>query len=96
MQPKEIKLQKKRNNSFSLSDKQNIAEISQTLKDIEKKYPVFMDFIEFYCGFTSPLLSTDPHEICYSQGKRDVVLMIKTLMRDDILPDEIAKFYKNI
>lgn len=98
MQQKEIKLQKKfnNNNTFDITNKDSIADLSQALKDINLKYPVIIEFLEKYCGYNTALLSFDPNEICYSQGKRDVILTIKTLMRDDINPVEIAKYYKNI
>lgn len=81
-------------NSFNITDKDNIAELSQALKDIRDKYPVVFDFLEQYCGYDTALLSFDPNEICYSQGKRDVILTIKTMMREDISPDIIAQYYK--
>lgn len=82
------------NKSFSLTDKNDIAELSQALKDIKEKYPVVFSFLEEYCGYNTALLSFDPNEICYSQGKRDVILTIKTLIREDISPDLIAQYYK--
>ena len=82
------------NKSFSLTDKNDIAELSQALKDIKEKYPVVFSFLEEYCGYNTALLSFDPNEICYSQGKRDVILTIKTLIREYISPDIIAQYYK--
>lgn len=81
-------------NNFNITDKDKIAELSQALKDIKDKYPVVFDFLEQYCGYDTALLSFDPNEICYSQGKRDVILTIKTMMREDISPDIIAQYYK--
>lgn len=81
-------------NSFNITNEDNIAELSQALKDIRDKYPVVFDFLEQYCGYDTALLSFDPNEICYSQGKRDVILTIKTMMREDISPDIIAQYYK--
>ena len=68
--------------------------LSQSLKDIENKYPIVFEFLESYCGYNTALLSFEPNEICYSQGKRDVILTIKTMMREDINPDVIAQYYK--
>lgn len=79
---------------FDITDKNDIAELSQALKDIKTKYPVLFNFLEKYCGYDTALLSFDPNEICYSQGKRDVILTIKTMMREDISPDIIAQYYK--
>lgn len=93
MRQKEIRLQTK-HNKFNLTDKNNIAELAQALKDINIKYPVVFEFLESYCGYDTALLSFDPNEICYSQGKRDVILTIKTLMREDISPEVIAQYYK--
>ena len=80
--------------NFNITDKNYIAELSQALKDISGKYPIVFDFLESYCGYNTALLSFDPNEICYSQGKRDVILTIKTMMREDISPDIIATYYK--
>lgn len=81
-------------NNFNITNKDNISELSQALKDIKDKYPVVFDFLEQYCGYDTALLSFDPNEICYSQGKRDVILTIKTMMREDLSPDIIAQYYK--
>jgi hypothetical protein len=79
------------NNKFNFNDSHDIASLSQALKDVSIKYPLVLDFLEKYCGYNTPLLSSEPYEICYSQGKRDVILTIKTLMRDDITPEQIAQ-----
>lgn len=84
----------KKSHSFDITDKNCIGELSQCLKDIAVKYPVVIEFLETYCGYNTALLSFEPNEICYSQGKRDVILTIKTLMREDISPDIIAQYYK--
>lgn len=83
-----------KHNGFNITDKNDIAELSQCLKDIKTKYPIVIDFLENYCGYNTALLSFEPNEICYAQGKRDVILTIKTLMREDISPDLIAQYYK--
>ena len=85
---------KQTKSKFNITDKNDIAELSQSLKDVQKKYPVIFNFLESYCGYDSALLSFDPNEICYSQGKRDVILTIKTMMREDLSPDIIAQYYK--
>lgn len=82
--------------SFDITDVNDIAELSQALKDIEIKFPIVFEFLEYYCGFYTTTESNDPYEICHSQGKRDVILTIKTLTRNDIDPDVIAQRYKNI
>ena len=82
MQRKGKRLQTKhKQHSFNITDKNDIAELNQALKDIQEKYPIVLKFLESYCGYDSALLSFEPNEICYSQGKRDVILTIKTLMR---------------
>lgn len=86
--------QQQKKSSFDITNKNDIAELSQSFKDIQTKYPIIMAFLESYCGYDSALLSFDPQEICYSQGKRDVILTIKTMMREDISPDVIAQYYK--
>ena len=77
-----------------LPNKDFVADVMTACKDISAKYPVFMDFLEYYCGYNTPLDTSDPNEISYSGGKRDVILMIKTLSRSDILPEKIAEYYK--
>lgn len=81
---------------FKFEDKNDIATLSDSLKIVNKQYPIIIKFLEKYCGYNTPLNSSNPQEICYSQGKRDVILTIKTLMRDDITSEQIAQFYKNI
>lgn len=81
---------------FDLTDKHHIAELQQSLIDIEIKYPEVISFLEEYCGFYTPVLSSDPYLISYSGGKRDVILTLKTLMRKDISPEQIAQYYKNL
>lgn len=94
---KVIRLQtKSKTHNFKITDKNDIAELAQALKDISNKYPIIFDFLEQYCGYNSALLSFEPNEICYSQGKRDVILTIKTIMRDDILPGDIADMYRTL
>lgn len=57
---------------------------------------MFMDFLEHFCGYNTAVLSSDPYQISYSGGKRDVILTIKTIMRDDLLPEAIAQQYERI
>ncbi len=78
----------------NLKDKDTIADLQAAFKDIAAKYPLAIRFLEYYCGFETPVNTSDPYVISYSGGKRDVILMIKTLMRDDILPEQIAEFYE--
>lgn len=81
---------------INLTDKHCIADLHTTFHDVAKQYPLFMDFLEHFCGYNSAVLSSDPYQISYSGGKRDVILTIKTIMRDDLLPDDIAKQYERI
>lgn len=80
----------------NLSDKNCIADLRVVFKDVEKKYPLFMEFLEHFCGYNSAVLSSNPNEISYAGGKRDVILTIKTIMRDDLLPESIAKHYERM
>jgi len=77
-----------------LTDKRYIGEIAQNLQDIAKNYPEVMRFLEYYCGFNVPGFSSDAVEIAYRAGKRDVILTLKTIMRQDIEPKQIADFFK--
>lgn len=79
--------------TLKLNDKNSIADLRTAIKDIVRDYPIFMDFLEQYCGFYFPVMSSDPNEICYSAGKRDVILTIKTISRDDILPEDVAALF---
>lgn len=85
---------KQTHSSFEFSNINHISEISQALKDIENKYPIVFSFLETFCGYNTALLSFEPNKICYSQGKRDVILTIKSLMRDDVSAENIANYYK--
>lgn len=90
------KKQNKRNNGFSLTNKNDIAELQQALCDIEEKFPVIIDFLETYCGYNTTVLSSNPYDISYAGGKRDVILTIKTLMRKDITPDIVSNLFKHM
>ncbi len=79
---------------LNLKDKNTIADLSAALKDMAAKYPIIIEFLEYYCGYNTPVANSDPYKISYSGGKRDVILMIKTLMRDDILPETVAQYYE--
>ncbi len=81
-------------NKFDFTNVNDIASLSHSLKDMKNKYPLVFDFLEKYCGYNTPLMTSDPYEICYSQGKRDVILTIKTLMRDDVTPEQIAQNFE--
>jgi hypothetical protein len=81
---------------INLSDENCIADLKTVFRDVAEKYPMFMAFLEYYCGYNSAVLSSDPYQISYSGGKRDVILTIKTIMRDDVLPAAIAKQYERI
>lgn len=95
---KGIRLRKKQmhSNGFDITDKNDIADLSTALKDIENKYPIVLKFLETFCGYNSPVNSNDPYQICYSGGKRDVILTIKTIMSDEVAPEDIAMYYKSI
>lgn len=77
-----------------LKDKEYIADVMQTVKDVARDYPKFMEFLEIYCGYNTPGQTADPYKISYDGGKRDVILTIKTMQRSDILPETVASFYE--
>ena len=79
--------------TLKLNDKHTIADLRTAINDIARHYPVFMDFLEQYCGFYFPVMSSNPNDICYSAGKRDVILTIKTISRDDISPENVAALF---
>ena len=80
----------------SLTDEDFIANVKRDVKDIEAKHPDFMRFLEFYCGYNTPVMSAEPHVIAYAGGKRDVILTLKTIEREDLSPEMITKFFKGI
>jgi len=80
----------------NLSSEACIADLKTVFKDVAEKYPLFIDFLEHFCGYNSAVLSSDPYQISYSGGKRDVILTIKTIMRDDLLPKQIAEHYERM
>ena len=82
--------------NFDITNKNDIATLSQALIDVEQKFPVVFDFLETFCGYNTPVMSSNPYEITYAGGKRDVILTIKTIMRSDIKPEHIAGYYKNL
>ena len=91
------KMQKKVNNTkFDFYNVDDFAELQQALIDIDIKYPKVIKFLEEYCGYNTAVLSSEPNEICYAQGKRDVVLTLKTLMRKDIDPSQIVGHYNKL
>jgi len=81
---------------INLTDKNCISDLRNVFKDVAEKYPMFIDFLEHFCGYNTAVLSSDPYQISYSGGKRDVILTIKTIMRDDLLPEAIAQQYERI
>ena len=81
---------------INLTDKNCISDLRHVFKDVAEKYPMFIDFLEHFCGYNTAVLSSDPYQISYSGGKRDVILTIKTIMRDDLLPEAIAQQYERI
>jgi hypothetical protein len=90
-------MQKKTNNvKFDFYNVDDFAELQQELIDIEIKFPKVIKFLEEYCGYNTAVLSSEPHEICYAQGKRDVILTLKTLMRKDIDVAQIVRHYNKL
>jgi len=57
-----------------------------------------LEFLEQFCGFdlggprSGEQISSN--QLQYEAGKRDVILTIKTIGREDWSPDTIANFYK--
>ncbi len=80
---------------FNLAASDDIKALREDIRDIELKYPAFMGFLEQYCGFLTPALTSDPCAIAYAGGKRDVILTVKTIARDDIDAADIAAFFKS-
>lgn len=80
----------------NLKNKDYVADVMRTVKDVATKFPLFMEFLEYYCGYNTPLNTSNPYEISYAGGKRDVILMLKTLGRDDLLPEQVAQHYERI
>lgn len=83
----------KNNEKFDFYSVDDFSELQLSLIDIENKYPKVIKFLEEYCGYNTAVLSAEPNEICYAQGKRDVILTLKTLMRKDIDIKQIVEHY---
>lgn len=79
---------------FDLKNERDIADLKIDLKDISIKHPFVIDFLEEICGFYTPILSTEANDHLYAGAKREVILTIKTILRDDISPKQIAEYYK--
>lgn len=79
-----------------LASKDYAADVQLVLKDVARDYPLMIEFLEYYCGYNQPIQSNNPNEVLYQSGKRDVILTIKSLMRDDVTPEQISKFMKGL
>ena len=90
-----MKRKKMRYNGFSLENKEDIADLQQALNDTAEKFPIVISFLETYCGYNTAVLSSNPYDISYAGGKRDVILTIKTLLRKDITPEQIVQAFGN-
>lgn len=88
-----MKQKKAQHSGFLLNNKADIADLQQALCDVCERYPIVMDFLELYCGYNSAVMSSNPYDISYAGGKRDVILTIKTLLRKDITPEQIAQVF---
>jgi len=53
-----------------------------------------LDFLEQFCGFWSGGPREDLNRLQYEAGKRDVILTIKTIMREDWNPAQIATTFR--
>ena len=53
-----------------------------------------LDFLEQFCGFWDGGPRDDLQRLQYEAGKRDVILTLKTIMREDWTPKQIAELYK--
>ena len=53
-----------------------------------------MDFLEQFCGFWNGGPRDDLQRLQYEAGKRDVILTLKTIMREDWSPKQITEMYK--
>lgn len=87
-------MRKKYRKEFDYTNVNDVSDVMQDLREIEDKYPKVMAFLEWYCGFTRPTSGRVAEEICYDQGKRDVILIIKTLQRTDIDPAVVVNEFK--
>ena len=83
------------NKAFNIQSIDDLKDLQQALYDVEEKSPVLLKFLELYCGYNTAVLSSDPYEISYSQGKRDVILTLKTIMRKDIDLKAILQSFNN-
>ncbi|MCQ2966766.1 MAG: hypothetical protein MJ250_08565 [Alphaproteobacteria bacterium] len=80
--------------NMNLSNPQTISQLHNELNKASKEFPLMFEFLEYFCGLYTPILSDDPMTIVYSAGKRDVILTIKTLMRTDVPINQITSIFK--
>ena len=79
-----------------LKDEAFIADLKRSLKHSfgGKKGNLSLEYLEHLCGMYRASTSADPNIALMENAKRSVILTIKTMMRDDISPKQIAEHYK--
>jgi hypothetical protein len=53
-----------------------------------------LEFLEEFCGFWNGGPRDDLNKLQYEAGRRDVILTLKTIMREDWTPEQIAAIFK--
>lgn len=55
-----------------------------------------LEFLESYCGFWLGGARENLDQLQYEAGKRDVILTMKTIMRPEWTPEQIADQFKRM
>lgn len=54
-----------------------------------------LEFIEWLCRFYHPTEGNDPNDAIADKSKREVYTTLLTLLREDVTPELIAKYYQH-
>lgn len=82
--------------TFDLTNENDVADLKQAFNSSfsgpmgEKT----LKFLESFCGFYLGGPREDLHKLHYEQGRRDVILTLKTILNKEWSPKQIAESYK--
>jgi hypothetical protein len=81
---------------MKLTNLSDIIALKKSLTDLQSsdEGKVIIDFLETFCGYNQSGYRTDPYEIAYNAGRRDVILTIKTIIDPRVKPEDIVETYK--
>jgi hypothetical protein len=81
---------------MKLTNLNEVTALKKALTDLSNdgNGKIVMDFLESFCGYNQSGYRTDPYEIAYNAGRRDVILTIKTIIDPRVKPEDIVETYK--